>query len=632
MRNMRNKRDRRHGRLTGLIGRGLFITLALFLDAPAPAPDCEPGYQKIKAEYTRLQEGPGLTLADCRRLQSAFRDFADHNPRCGRADDALYMAGMLGGRAFRSGGNRDDLKNSLAAFDLLSREYPESSLADVALYHSGEIYLILGDRESARDAFGAASLVPGGDMAASARKQLDLLATPASAPATTSVFPAPGATAKPASTPSTAASSRPAPVSIGEALSGSSDGIPAGMVCPPPRPEPATLPAGPMAKFLGIRYWSNKDYTRVVIDLDRQVPYDPPHLLKPDPTLGTPPRLFIDFQGTEIPPNLAAATPEAGCYTLPIGDGLLKKARAGRFQPGVARVVIDIERIDHFVAFPMPGETFRYVIDIYGTPARTRRPTAPAPLPGDTATHGTPRPAPLAGGRKILIVIDAGHGGKDPGAVGPTGLQEKTVTLEIARRVQRVLEGRRSDVRVVLTRTDDRYLSLVERTAMANTLGADLFVSVHINAAPNRDAHGIETYHLDNTTDHASLRLAAKENFVSEEVMTSSRDTTNLILADMITSSKVEDSVPLARLVQQSLVSTLNAKYEDVPNLGVKKAPFWVLTGAIMPCVLTEVNFISNRDEEKRLRTSAYQQAAAEAIAAGIISYLDRYPLVMNGD
>ena len=170
---MRNQGDRK---LTGLFEQGLIAILALFFFAPGPAPDCEAGYQKLKDEYQKLRDGGGLALADGRRLQAEFRAFADQNPSCSRADDALYMAGMIGGRAFRQGGDRSDLERSIAAFKLLAANYPESNLADDALYHSGEIQLVLGDREKARAAFGAAMMVPGGDMAAKAREQLDRLA------------------------------------------------------------------------------------------------------------------------------------------------------------------------------------------------------------------------------------------------------------------------------------------------------------------------------------------------------------------------------------------------------------------------------------------------------------------------
>ncbi len=190
------------------------------------------------------------------------------------------------------------------------------------------------------------------------------------------------------------------------------------------------------------------------------------------------------------------------------------------------------------------------------------------------------------------------------------------------------MEARRPDVEVRLTRTDDRYLTLVERTAMANTMGADLFISIHCNAARNSSARGIETYYLDNTTDRASLKLAAKENFVTEKKMRETKDTTNLILADMITNSKVEDSVPLARYLQKAMISRISKKYPDTRDKGVKKAPFWVLTGATMPSVLLEVNFLSNPTEERRLRSSRYQQEVATSISFGMTDYLDNYRFV----
>jgi len=156
-------------------------------------------------------------------------------------------------------------------------------------------------------------------------------------------------------------------------------------------------------------------------------------------------------------------------------------------------------------------------------------------------------------------------------------------------------------------------------------MSADLFVSIHINAARNRKATGIETYYLDNTTDRAALKLAAKENFVEEEVLIDSRDTTNLILADLITESKVEDSVPLAKSIQGSLVASHREEYDNVVNKGVKKAPFWVLTGATMPCALVEVGFISNKGQEKLMKTATYQRVSAEGIAQGSGEYIDTY-------
>ncbi|HUT53348.1 MAG TPA: N-acetylmuramoyl-L-alanine amidase [bacterium] len=602
-----------------------------------------------------------------------FQAVADRFAGCHKADDALFMVGVLGMQAFKAAFDPADLDRALIAYERLGRDHPESTLADDAQYYCGEIHLIKGERGPAIQSFQKAAGFRSGDMAQKARQRLsdlaqnpDLGAVPAPALAAKNAGaeekneevkgqPTPGAPvpvmdlqageiAAPAPAPAPVPEN-PAiieedvpPSNLGGGLRPATPlldaapvaGDPEGARVPPPASPPA--PSAPVAHLLDLRYWSNQDYTRVVVELDREVPYDPPHLLKPDPELGTPPRLYIDFQGAVIASSMKQGTPEPGCYTLPIGDGLLKKARAGQYEPFVTRVVLDIERIDHFNAFPMAGDNFRYVIDVYGEPGKgearggergAREEAKKTTKPGTDQI--AKKPALQAGKKKTLVVIDAGHGGRDPGAVGPSGLKEKDITLAIAHKVKRELERRRPDLQVVLTRKDDRYLTLVERTAMANTMNADLFVSIHCNASTNRDANGAETYYLDNTTDHASLRLAAKENFAREEEMADTRDVTNKILADLITASKVEDSVPLARTLQRSLVKELNKGY-GVADHGVKKAPFWVLTGATMPCALVEVSFISNKKEEKRLRSSDYQQAAASSIASGIISYLDSYP------
>ena len=401
-------------------------------------------------------------------------------------------------------------------------------------------------------------------------------------------------------------------------------------------------PSGGYAWLEGVRFWSNQDYTRIVVELDREVPYEPPRMLKADGTLGTPPRLYIDFKGTLISTKMADPdTPEPGCFTLPIGDGLLKKARAGQYQPDVARVVLDIERIEHFNAFPLPGDKFRYVIDVYGSREampgvaknsrkKPREPGEKSPVLGEWPEDREKgrswwRPGSGKNETRYIVVLDPGHGGKDPGAMGPSGSKEKDIALKIAHLAKDEIESGRSDIKVVLTRSDDRFIPLVERTAMANTMDADLFVSIHINAAKNKAAQGIETYYLDNTTDRAALKLAAKENFVEEKELVDSRDTTNLILADLITSSKVEDSVPLAESLQKSLVASQRERWPGVVDKGVKKAPFWVLTGATMPCALVEAGFISNKEEEKRLLSESYQRQAAKGIARGILDYIDGY-------
>ena len=631
----------------GLAGLVLFFCST----AEARSSECTLSYNQAYSQYHRLTNAGFHDLAAARELRERLVLIADTYPDCNRADNALYLAAMIGLQIHEATGSAADLDRALKDLNALAARYPGSPFAGNAHFHRGELHLQRGEPDQARTAFRETLNHRRCNLRGRAyerllelEKQEDLNPNPPPAPPTSnrgSEKPRPPTEAP--SNPETGESkpSGPGPASEGgigrldlerdrtaiveEPLEDSGQGspLPAGVSAPLPLPV-AEAPVE-AARVLGLRYWSNQDYTRVVVDFDREVKFRPPHLLRPDPMLGTPPRLFIDFEGSVISLEMKDQVPlEAGCYTMPIGDGLLKKARAGQYQPYVVRVVLDIERIHHFNAFALPGSPFRYVIDVYGD-QKDRQKTRPAPPKPVAAAPGPGIPGKPG---EILVVLDPGHGGKDPGAVGPMGTYEKDITLAIARRTKQALETMRPEVRVALTRETDKYLSLVERTAMANTLNADLFVSIHCNAATNPNARGVETYYLDNTTDRAALRLAAKENFVAEEVM-ETKDTTNRILADLITASKVEDSVPLARSLQNSLISHLRKKYPDTADHGVKKAPFWVLTGATMPCALVEINFISNREEEKLLRQNAYQQEVAIALALGISDYLRTYHQVV---
>lgn len=585
---------------------------------------------------------------------NAFEEVAENHPTCEKADDAWYMAGRLGILAYENGGNHADLSRALHAFQTLIQRYPASHLADDAHFFSGEIYLLLEQPDQARQEFKKVLDCQHTDMAEKAISRLRELDSTknkknAEKKPENGFSPGPAPPPPPAKTKSSSPPPKntpPSPAPPNSSVPNPSPNIKTPADNPAPKNWEENLSDFPIsARLISLRSWSNRDYTRVVIDLDQEVPYQPPHLLKPDPELGTPPRLYIDFNGAALAPSFREKFPfDGSCYTLLIADGFLRKVRAGQYAPNIVRVVLDIERIDHFRAFPLPGSPFRYVIDVYGTVGRgtggddpapsppapenagpSPPPSEPQPLPGDQTlpVHHSEGSPP----KKIIIVLDPGHGGKDPGAIGPSGVKEKDITLAVALKTKNLLEKERPDLQIVLTRQNDQFLGLVDRTAMANTLGADLFISIHCNASPNSAARGVETYYLDNTTDRANLALAAKENFVPEAVMEDSRDTTNLILADLITASKVEASVPLAATIQRSLVRILRERYPDVVDHGVKKAPFWVLTGAIMPCALVETSFISNPDEEKRLRLPQYQDLLAQAIGRGIIAYLKSQPV-----
>jgi N-acetylmuramoyl-L-alanine amidase len=228
----------------------------------------------------------------------------------------------------------------------------------------------------------------------------------------------------------------------------------------------------------------------------------------------------------------------------------------------------------------------------------------------------TPLAAQL--GLKIrTIAVDAGHGGRDTGAIGHMGLREKDATLAIARKVAARLTS--LGFKVVLTRDSDAYVALSERTRIANEAGADLFLSIHCNAAKRKGLSGVETWTLDVAADRYSQRLAAFENAEADATVGNLR----MILADLATRSNTGEARDLAQSVQSSLVRTLRAKSYKLKDHGVKHALFYVLLGARMPAILVETAFLSNPEEEKRLRSGKYQDATAEAVSRGLKEYLE---------
>jgi N-acetylmuramoyl-L-alanine amidase len=215
------------------------------------------------------------------------------------------------------------------------------------------------------------------------------------------------------------------------------------------------------------------------------------------------------------------------------------------------------------------------------------------------------------------IVLDPGHGGKDPGAMA-FGLKEKDIVLDIARRLAPVLE-KELGCEVLLTRKDDSFISLEERTAIANTQNADLFVSLHINAHPSAKVRGLETYYLNLTTNADAMRVAARENATSTHQMSDLQD----ILSDIMKNSKINESSRLAQQVHNSILTQAEKKgFGDIKNLGVKQAPFYVLIGAQMPAILIELAFISNEQDIRNLNNPAFVKLLTQEIAQGIRAYV----------
>lgn len=349
---------------------------------------------------------------------------------------------------------------------------------------------------------------------------------------------------------------------------------------------PSYLTASNEIEVKDIRYWSSSDYTRVVVDLSGSVEFSKNRISNPE-------RLYLDLMNTKIAREIKTS--------LPVGDGILKTVRAGQFKPDIVRVVLDLEEVADFNVFIIDNPA-RLVIDVYGK-EKIKKP--------DTVIV------------KRSIVIDPGHGGHDPGAVGLNELYEKDVVLDIALKLKKILLDDPLN-EVFLTRETDVFIPLEERTVVANKNSADLFVSIHANASPRRKAKGIETYLLNWTDDEEAMRVAARENHISLKKMKEMHqqmDILDIIKSDLMRQNKRDESIKLAHYIQKSMVSTLNNNREDTLDLGVKQALFYVLFGARMPSVLVEVSFISNPEEEKLLSKESYRMQIAEAIAEAINKY-----------
>jgi len=215
------------------------------------------------------------------------------------------------------------------------------------------------------------------------------------------------------------------------------------------------------------------------------------------------------------------------------------------------------------------------------------------------------------------IVIDPGHGGHDAGTIGPNGLEEKDVVLDVAKRLGKLLQTRlRADV--IFTRQNDTFIPLETRTAIANQEQADLFVSIHANSSRDEDARGVETYYLNFTSNAASLEVAARENAASDKSIHELQD----VVKKIALKEKIEESREFATDVQRSLHGGLAHKNPEIRDRGVKKAPFVVLIGANMPSILAEISFVSNPTDARKLDTSEYRQRIAESLYKGIAKYV----------
>jgi N-acetylmuramoyl-L-alanine amidase len=302
---------------------------------------------------------------------------------------------------------------------------------------------------------------------------------------------------------------------------------------------------------------------------------------------GLPRRLVLDLDGVALGSTVQPL--------IPVGRGGLARIRAFELDGERIRVSFDVEADAAYRLFFL-SDPFRVVMDF----------------------RNESRVQPDA--RPWTVVLDAGHGGEQPGATGPNGLRESHVALALARRVRQALRRQAPQARVLMTRDEDRFVSLEERAAIANAVDADLFVSIHLNASPAQDQGGIATFVLDATDDQAALRLAARENDTDLEGVSKLQ----LILASLYRRDQVDHSRQLAQDVHRHALRGGRKLLPELNDRGVKSALFYVLVGAQMPAILIEASFITRPREAAALASDDYRQALADGIAEGIVRYLER--------
>lgn len=569
-----------------LLAATVLVTTSVLLHAQDDAADA---YRRMRDREAALRQqldempAPGgsgtsvriAVLQRTRTMVEAYETFSKTYRTTGYADNALWQAAMLAGDAFRSFGDNRERQTALRLLADLGGRFPSSSLnAGVAAYRER----LTGSGNAGADATPA----------------------PARAPARPPT-PAPAPAAKTAQPPAAA-------------------------------PVRTTAPARG-ATLTEIRRELLPETVRVTLFLEEEPVFT-------SERLDGPPRLSIDLQNTRVVYALKDAR-------LPYQDAaIVKQVRIGPFERGRTRVVLDLTADAGRHSMYALYNPYRLVVDfdrggrssalvaradkapaasrpavtaggpaVRATPSATRTPAAPqmrALPPSAGSAVSLSRQLGLGAAR---VVIDPGHGGHDPGAQGDS-LDEAELVLDVALRLEQLLSAV-PGMDVVLTRRRNEYVALEERTAIANRAGADLFLSIHANASPNRNARGVETYFLDFAPNAEAEAIAARENAGSAKTM---RNLTDIVRAIAL-NDKLDESKDFASRVQAALYAGVRKANSQAKNLGVKQAPFQVLVGATMPSVLAEISFVTNEREGALLKTDKYRTQLAQALFEGIISY-----------
>ena len=581
-------------------------TMAVLVAATLlPVPDLEAA-ESAHSLYTRalgrereLRDGANrVTVIQIRRVVAAYEGVVRRYPRSGYSDNALWQGANLALLAFERFGQPADRQTALRLLEQLRTQYPSSSLVARA---ADALRQVETARAAPSPAPPAAKAAPRG--AAS---------TPAPAPPPLAAVP-PAAIERPAALPvlvepSAVPEVREAPSSTDEA--GSS-----------------------VVTIRDIRRTDLPDGVRISIEMDGESLYRTERLENPR-------RVFFDLRNTRTILSLQDAT-------VKFGDDIVREVRFGRHPRDTTRIVMDLKDVEDYSVFTLYSP-FRLVVDFRRSSTAARPASPPAAPSSDLLTAAAKEPVPLiarpvapaaapplapppaspstnANGQFSIarqlglgvsrIVLDAGHGGHDPGAKA-NGISESELVLDVTLRLRALLE-KQPGMEVTLTRDKDVFVPLEERTAIANREGADLFLSIHANASRNMNARGIETYFLNFASNREAEAVAARENSASGRTMHS----LPTIVRAIALNNKIDESRDFASMVQQSMVKRLSARNKDVRDLGVKQAPFVVLIGASMPSVLAEISFVTHKEEAALLKSPAYRQQIAESLLEGVLRY-----------
>ncbi|XPV76186.1 MAG: N-acetylmuramoyl-L-alanine amidase [Desulfovibrio sp.] len=375
-----------------------------------------------------------------------------------------------------------------------------------------------------------------------------------------------------------------------------------------------------LAMLKDIRYTSSPEYTRIVLDMDEKANYRY-KMLAPREDLGSSHRFYVDIMNSRIGPSIV--------NNVSVGDGVLKNIRSAQKDKSTTRVVLDFHDMQEYTVFAL-DHPFRIVIDVFapGNVAKStpKKEVKTAKAKEKHLSASSNKAAKRVTGSKNMasdlveqlgltiktIMIDPGHGGKDPGAKG-YGIYEKQLNLRAAKYLGKQLQER--GFKVYYTRTSDKFISLEDRPAMANAKKVDMFISLHCNAHTLRKINGVETYSLNLARSKDAVRVAARENSIDARRISDLQ----FILTDLMLNSKLKESTDLSKDVQKNLISSVK-KYK-VRDHGTREAPFYVLMGAKMPAVLVEMGYITNKKECNRLKDDLYLKHLTRGIADGVVAY-----------